>query len=107
MGRKRYALILMASTALVLTACASGHSGKPAASATAVGSWAHVVAEAKAEKKVVVYTVVPDPGPQPALAKAFTAAYGIKVQYVFDGSAEVMTKAQSELQSGTHAVDVI
>lgn len=76
--------------------------------ATYAGADRHerLVAGAKKEGELVLYTSAQsdDMG---AVAKAFEARYGVKVQMWRAGSEKVMQRAVQEAQAGRHAVDVI
>ena len=65
-----------------------------------------LVAGAKKEGELVLYTSAQsdDMG---AVAKAFEARYGVKVQMWRAGSEKVMQRAVQEARAGRHAVDVI
>ena len=68
--------------------------------------WNAIVAEAKKEGTVRIYTIGA-PATQKALTEAFQAKYGIKLEFVVGRGAELQPKIQAEQRAGLYLVDII
>jgi iron(III) transport system substrate-binding protein len=90
----------------LVTLAACGSTPKATSSSADTGSLASLVAAAKKEGSVKVYTVLP-PAAQQALDDAFTAKYGIKVDAVNLPIDDLETRFASEVKSGTPSADVL
>jgi len=93
---------------LLLCSLALGAAHAQSELATYTGADRHdrLVAGAKKEGELILYTSAQtdDIG---AVAKAFEAKYGVKVQIWRAGSEKVMQRAVQEARAGRHAVDVV
>lgn len=67
--------------------------------------WDRALAEAKKERKVVIYT---SNGPRPRLAiqSAFRAAYGVDAEFIAGITAQLDEKVMTEHRAGLHLADV-
>ncbi|MBG6096245.1 ABC transporter substrate-binding protein [Nocardioides luteus] len=102
MIRRRLFALAAATVALAttLTAC-----GGAATETELAGSWDEIVAAAKDEGSVTLYsTHAPDN--LELLKKAFEAKYGIKLNYVRGTDADIVPKVETEIQTGQGTADV-
>lgn len=94
--------LVAAATSIALTAC--GGSSEPKAATS--GSWSDVVAAAKKEGQVTLYSSQ-NPKNLDSLKAAFEKKYpGIKMDYVRNVDADNATKIEAEKQTGNSSADV-
>lgn len=97
------AIILRAVAAMIAAAIVT-----PAPSrAQAAADWAAVVAAARKEGKVVVYSGYVSPDTHEAIAKAFDRKYGIKIDYLTARGTELRERIRTEQASGRFLGDVL
>ncbi len=117
--KMRVTVSLVALGILFMAACASPQAGSvftpvspvatPTTKAASSGSqiaWENTVAAAKKEGKVVVVTFI-GAETRDALSKAFSARYGIDVEFVIGSPQETSTKIQAERNAGLYLSDVV
>jgi iron(III) transport system substrate-binding protein len=90
-------VFLLALSLWVATASAQGKTGDK--------EWSAIVEAAKKEGKVVV-AGSPDPVMRNGIIPAFTARYGIAVEFIAGRSSEISARVKTERGSGMYSVDV-
>jgi len=92
------------ATAMGMLACIA-----PAMSATAQTSaeWDAVIAAAKAEGEVTLYTGITGGRQHPQIAKLFEEKYGIKVQILDGSGSQTMSRIQAEVTANRTIGDVV
>ncbi|MDB5569283.1 MAG: Iron(III) transport system substrate-binding protein [Hyphomicrobiales bacterium] len=100
----RSPLAALAATllSLALPAPAAAQTSAPAAPE----DWDQVVAAAKKEGKVVVYSAYVSPNTHKAIGDAFEKAYGIKVEYLMARGTEIRERTRVEHSAGRFLGDV-
>jgi iron(III) transport system substrate-binding protein len=110
--RKVFRLVAVASAAtLLLTACGGSDSASKSSSggsgaSTASGDDAKLIAAAKAEGTLTWYSGSSEPSIQKTI-DAFTAKYGVKVQYIRLVSGPLATRFDTENKAGATQADVL
>lgn len=106
--------LTLAATIFALAGCTPGAAtpaATPAPTATVQAKpaqdnkWDQLVAEARKEGKVVIYTAGPN-DIRPALSEPFKKRYGIELEFVFGRGAELMAKIQNERRANLFLTDV-
>ena len=69
--------------------------------------WDDVIAAAKREGEVIVYTAYLSPNTNEPIAKAFEKTYGIKISYLAARGSEVRERVRAEQSAGRYIGDVL
>ncbi len=100
--------------AVLISACSPSQPAAPTAASKeggtvapgpAVNQWDTLVAEAKKEGRLTVYTSQ-RPEARDAITKAVREKYGIEVEFVAGRASEVVTKLRAERQAGLYNADI-
>jgi iron(III) transport system substrate-binding protein len=92
---------------LMLTAAAFAILVHGSAQAQTAKEWDDVVAAAKREGEVVVYTAYLSPNTNEPIAKAFEKKYGIKITYLAARGSEIRERVRAEQSAGRFIGDVL
>ncbi len=99
-------MLKIAHSRRMLAALAASLALTFAGAAAAQEDWAQIVAAAKKEGKVVVYSAYVSPNTHKAIGDAFEKAYGIKVEYLMARGTEIRERTRVEHSAGRFLGDV-